>query len=49
MAEESVVCFDYPSTDESDTTKKNQMQDPAGVVYAVAKKINICFGKYLLQ
>lgn len=25
MAEESVICFDYPSKDESDTTKKNQM------------------------
>ena len=25
MAEESVICFDYPSTDESHETKKNQM------------------------
>ena len=25
MAEESVICFDYPSTDESDAVKKNQM------------------------
>lgn len=25
MAERSVICFDYPSTDESNVTKKNQM------------------------
>lgn len=25
MAEKSVICFDYPSTDESNVTKKNQM------------------------
>ncbi len=25
MAEESIICFDYPLTDESDATKKNQM------------------------
>lgn len=25
MAEESIICFDYPSTDESSETKKNQM------------------------
>lgn len=37
-AEESVVCFDYLSTDESDTTKKNQMLAPTGVAYAVARK-----------
>ncbi len=48
MAEGSVICFDYPTVDESSETKKNQMlasgagkqmQAPVGVAYVMAMKI----------